>query len=86
MDPALIDMLSSGAVRYLRPEVLNPPAIYAPAPRWPVQALQANVIDAAGYMLPTSHGVRHLTSQEQQIFSSALRRSVKVVHAGGAGA
>jgi hypothetical protein len=85
MDAALIDMLPSGATRYLRPDVLQRPAAYATAPNWPMRLVQANVIELPDYIAPAmAQKMRYLTNAEQQIFSSALRRSVKVVRAGAA--
>ena len=83
MDAALIDMLPSGATKYLRTDDLYGSAIYATALNWPVRLAQENVVELPDYMVPmVAQKVRYLTPQEQRIFSSALRRSVKVVRAG----
>jgi hypothetical protein len=83
MDPALIDMLPSGAIRYLRPDILNRPAVHVTMPTWPTQMVRENVIQLPEYIsLTVPARLRYLTPQEQAIISSALRRSVKVVRAG----
>jgi hypothetical protein len=83
MDAALIDMLPSGAIKYLRSDVLNRPAIYAAAANWPTQMVQENVVLIPEYVAPVAtQRMHYLTVQEQRIFSAALRRSVKIVHAG----
>jgi hypothetical protein len=85
MDAALIDMLPSGAVKYLRSDLLNRPAIYATAANWPMQLVQRNVVLIPEYVAPlVAQRERHLTLQEQRIFSTALRRSVKIVRVGAA--
>jgi hypothetical protein len=73
---------TSGVVEYLKPEVFPRPAIYSRAPDWVSQGSQANVVILPVYTFITLQQSRYLTSEEQQVFNMALRRSVKVVHSG----
>jgi hypothetical protein len=88
MDPTalvVVDMLISGSVRYLRSEVFSRPAIYAVATDWSTAVLQENVVYLPVYMSPASaENIHYLTPQEQTIFHTALRRSVKVLRSGSA--
>jgi hypothetical protein len=82
MDPTalvLVDRLMSGSVQYLRQDLFPRRAIYSSAHDWMSQRPQANVVLLPEYTFTSPQDTRYLTAEEQQIFGTALRRSVRIL-------
>jgi hypothetical protein len=77
-----VDVEGSGAISYLRRDLLDRPAIISIVPNWlqPVTAANTVAIPAT-IEFPLPPTTRYLSVREQRVFGAALRRSVRVISA-----